>query len=742
MSDLRTVNHPVVDPDDIGYNTSNNPSFEQILEARMTRRGLLRGSFALMAASVLGAGLTGCGSDDNAVVATNDTGATGANGLTLSFNPVAKGVADALVVPAGYTATVLMATGDPINNTTSAYSNVGTDDAASFVSRVGDHHDGMHYFGLNAAGTAIDPNNATKGVLCSNHEVAEDLGFVHANGPTGSTDTTGTVARPTTEIDKEVALHGVTVVEVARSGNTYQINRGSALNRRITAATDMEMTGPARGTMMVTAYSTAGTNTRGTINNCGNGYTPWGTYLTCEENWAGYFYRREADTARTAKEVAAFKRYGIGNATSGRYNWSRPGATDGTDLYSRWNAGVTGASAVADFRNVANTFGWIVEIDPFNATSTPKKRTALGRFAHEGAWPAKPVVGKPVVFYMGDDSRNEYIYKFVSTALWSASDANAGAAAGDKYMDSGKLYAAKFNADGTGTWELLSMSNSKVATYAAYAFADEADVVVNARIAGDAVGATKMDRPEWGAVNPLNGEVYMTLTNNVSSSGRGSTAVPLDAANPRYYADTKGTATSRGNVNGHIIRWKEAGGDHAAMTFNWDIYLFGAQSDADANVNLSGLTAENDFSSPDGLWFSYATPGLLWVQTDDGYYTDVTNCMMLAALPGTVGDGAEATVTNTGVPSGQTAVKTRVGKKISSTVLRRFLVGPKDCEITGIAETPDGKAIFVNIQHPGENSKSVTDPAQFTSHWPKGGSARPQSATVVITRNDGGKVAV
>ena len=727
MSDLSPVNHPVVDPDDIGYNTSNNLSFEQILEVRMTRRGLLRGSFALMAASVLGVGLSGCGSDDAAVATTG----TSTNGLTLSFNPVAKSVADALVVPAGYTATVLMATGDPLNMATPAYSNLGTDDAASFEFRVGDHHDGMRYFGLSAAG----------GVLCSNHEVAEDLGFVHANGPTEYGEKS-TAARPTTEIDKEVALHGVTVVEIAKSGSTYQINRSSALNRRITGATDMEITGPARGSMMVTAYSTAGTNTRGTVNNCANGYTPWGTYLTCEENWAGYFHRREADTLRTAKEVVSFKRYGMSNATSGRYNWSRPGATDSTDVYRRWNAGVTGATAADDFRNVGNTFGWVVEIDPFNPTSTPKKRTALGRFAHEGCWPAKPVASQPLVFYMGDDSRNEYIYKFVTTAVWSAADANAGAAVGDKYMDSGKLYAAKFNADGLGTWELLSMSNAKVATYAAYAFADEADVLTNARIAADAVGATKMDRPEWGAVNPLNGEVYMTLTNNVSSSGRGSTAVPLDAANPRYYADAKGSISSKGNVNGHIGRWKETAGDHAATTFNWDIYLFGAQSDADANVNLSGLTAENDFSSPDGLWFSESTPGLLWVQTDDGYYTDVTNCMMLAAIPGTVGDGAEATVTNSGVPSAQTPVKTRVGKKASATLVRRFLVGPVGAEITGITEAPDGKAIFVNIQHPGEGSASVTDPSKFVSHWPKGGSARPQSATVVITRNDGGKVAV
>ncbi|QQZ30490.1 PhoX family phosphatase [Thiothrix subterranea] len=746
MSDLRTVNHPVVDPDDIGYNTSNNPSFEQILEARMTRRGLLRGSFALMAASVLGVGLTGCGNDSD-TTATTDTGTgtnTGTSGLTLSFNPVAKSIADALSVPAGYTATVLMAVGDPINNSTSTYSNVGTDDAASFQFRFGDHADGMHYFGLNAAGTGLDYSNATRGVLCTNHEVSEDLGFMHAAGPT-EYGSASTAARPTTEIDKEVALHGVTVVEIAKSGTTYQVNRASTLNRRITAATEMELTGLARSSdLMVTAHSTAGTNTRGTINNCGNGYTPWGTYLTCEENWAGYFYRREDNAVRTAKEVTAFARYGIKNDTSGRYNWSRPGITDTTDLYRRWNAGVTGASAAADFRNVANTFGWIVEIDPFNPTSIPKKRTTMGRFAHEACFPAKPVAGKPVVFYMGDDSQNEYVYKFVSDAVWSASDANAGASAGDKYLNAGKLYVAKFNADGTGTWELLSMSNSKVASYTTYSFSGEADVVINARLAADAVGATKMDRPEWGAINPVNGEVYLTLTNN---SSRGSAANrALDAANPRYYTDQKGTtSTSQGNVNGHIIRWKETGGDHTATTFNWDIYLFGAQADADSNINISGLTIENDFSSPDGLWFSQVTPGLLWVQTDDGAYTDVTNCMMLAALPSTMGDGNTVNVVNKAVPSNTNAdqtVATRVGSKASNTSLRRFLVGPKGCEITGITETPDGKAIFVNIQHPGEGSKSVTDPTQFTSHWPKGGSARPQSATVVITRNDGGKVAV
>ncbi|QTR48688.1 PhoX family protein [Candidatus Thiothrix anitrata] len=738
MSGQNHLLSQAVDSEDIGHNTSNNPTFEQILEARISRRGLLKGSFALMATSMFGMGLTACSDGDSP-----STTPPATPGLTLSFNAVAKSVADALTVPTGYTATVLLATGDPINTSAPRYKNDGTD--TDFDNRSGDHHDGMHYFGMNTTGTAHDYSNSSRGLLCLNHEVAEDLGFMHANGPTdyGSANTN---ARPTAEIDKEVAAHGVSVVEVVKSGSTYQVNRYSNYNRRITGATMMDISGPAAyDDLMVTAYSTSGSQTRGTINNCAHGYTPWGTYLTCEENWAGYFYRRN-DTTRTAKENTSLNRYGVNGSSSGRYNWSRT-TTTGLDttaggVYARWNAGITGTTAASDYRNVANTFGWVVEIDPFDIGSTPRKRTALGRFGHEGAWPAKAVPGKPIVFYMGDDARNEYIYKFVSDALWDAADANGGMFAGDKYMDAGKLYVAKFNADGTGTWILLNMSNPTVANYATYTFADEADVVINARLAADAVGATKMDRPEWGAVNPLNGEVYMTLTNNVSSSGRGSNAVPLDAANPRYYADTKGTATNKGNVNGHIIRWKEAGNDHAATTFTWDIYLFGAESSATTDVNLSNLTADNDFSSPDGLWFSHAVPGLLWVQTDDGYYTDTTNCMMLAAIPGTIGDGSSVTINNQSVPSGQTSITTRMGKVATTTTLRRFLVGPKDCEITGIAESPDGKAIFVNIQHPGENSTSATNPAQFTSHWPDGGTARPRSATVVITRNDGGKIAV
>ena len=305
-------------------------------------------------------------------------------------------------------------------------------------------------------------------------------------------------------------------------------------------------------------------------------------------------------------------------------------------------------TAAKDYRNAPNTYGWNVEIDPFAPRSTPKKRTAMGRFAHEGAWPARVEAGKPLVWYMGCDSRNEYIYKYVSNASWDPVDASRGLAAGDKYLDDGKLYVAKFNADGTGNWVELSFgANGITAANTVYSFADQADVLINTRLAADVVGATKMDRPEWGAVDPVTGAVYMTLTNNNATL---RTLAATDAANPRHYNDKRSDGTDqRGNPNGHIIRWLEDAGDPAATKFKWDIFLFGARESADpANVNLSGLTADNDFSSPDGLWFSKAT-NVCWIQTDDGAYTDKTNCMLLAALPGEVSDGGVKTITNTDV---------------------------------------------------------------------------------------------
>ncbi|GAB4478408.1 MAG: PhoX family phosphatase [Burkholderiaceae bacterium] len=719
-------------------NTSNNPDFDSILQARLSRRRMLLGTAGLTLLGSAGAmGLTACGgSDDPAPV---PAPAPAPAETLLGFTPVAKSVADAVTVPAGYTASVLIALGDPLFAGVPAFANDGAD--ADYDQRCGEWHDGMEYFGLSAAG-ARDDASSSRALLGINHEWVTQT-FLHANGPSAA-------PRPDAEVIKEMQAMGVTIVEIAKGTNgRFAYVQGSPFNRRITTETEIEFAGPARGNALLrTKFSPDGTRTRGTVNNCGTGRTPWGTLLTGEENWAAFFARNAGDNAlRSANENVAFARYGKNvTATTGSnhvYRWDT--AQSGDERFTRWNASVTGASAADDYRNEFCCQGYVTEIDPYSATSVIKKRTALGRMAHESA-AVRAEAGRKLAVYMGDDARNEYIYKFVSTQNWDPADANAAnrIAVGDKYLDSGTLYAAKFNADGTGEWVALSLANPAVASYATYTFADQGDVMIHARIAADAAGATKMDRPEWGNLNPANGELYITLTNNSNRrlNPTGAQLAP-DAANPRAYSDVRGgTTVLSGNVNGHILRMKDA--DPAATTFTWDIFLFGAESDASPTlVNLSGLTDDQDFSSPDGLVFTKST-GLCWIQTDDGALVDETNCMMLAAIPGQLGDG-----TTVALNYGSTTVTTRMGKKPTATTLKRFLVGPKDQEITGLCETPDGKVLFVNVQHPGEDTApaDIADPTRYTSHWPGnagygagGANARPRSATVMITKNDGGRI--
>ncbi len=722
---------------DLDFNRSSNPEMRAII----ARRNVLKGGAGLAALSFLG-GLAGCNGDGVGDPTPNLAppaagGVAPARATTLSFNPVAKSVADAIRLPAGYYATVLYRLGDPIAAGVPAFRNDGTDSAASYAQRAGDHHDAIQYCGMGADGrysaTATD-----RALLVMNHE-AITPSYLHPKGPT-IVNGVRTVAD---EVLRELYVHGVSVIEINKVNGNWIYKQDSSFNRRVHTLTPMTISGPAAGSRyMVTKESLSGTSVRGTVNNCAHGYTPWGTYLACEENWAGYFRRTTAtdNPRRSAKELTSFGRYGVAGA--GRELWATVTPDTADNLYGRWNAEVQGTSTDGsdDYRNGPNTYGWNVEIDPFAPASTPKKRTAMGRFAHEGAWPAKPVAGKPIVFYMGCDSRNEYIYKYVSTAVWDPADATRGLAAGDKYLDNGKLYAAVFSEDGTGRWVELTFNVGNVTSAnATYAFADQADVLINARLAADAAGATKMDRPEWGAVDPFTGAVYITLTNSTSTA---RTLASTNASNPRHYNDARTTGTAqRGNPNGHIIRWIES--EPSAMTLRWDVYLFGARATADAqNVNLSGLTAENDFSSPDGAWFG--SNGIFWIQTDDGAYTDVTNCMLLAALPGVVGDGAARTVTNTDATGATKTVQTFVGAAPGTAKLKRFLVGPQQAEITGITESPDGKSLFVNIQHPGEDMPvaDIGDPTRYTSHWPDGGLARPRSATIVIQRDDGGVVGV
>ena len=718
-------------------NTSANPTFESIFNARMSRRNMLRGSAGLaVTAAIPSFGLAGCGSDDVSAAPVE---------RLLGFAAVAKSLADRVIVPVGYSATVLYALGDPLFATTTAFKNDGTD--ADFENRSGDHHDGMEWLGLSSAATPSAAAN-DRGLLAINHEATTDETrssfFIHADG--GTT----TLPRPASETDKEVALHGLSIVETRLVSDKWAYVQGSSFNRRITPLTELEISGPARGNaLLVTKFSTSATKTRGTLNNCGTGKTPWGTVLTGEENWFGYFTRSSSDNAARGndKSVASLNRYGRAQGAASRHGWESAGSED---RFMRWNNSKIGSSADGsdDYRNEMNGMGYVVELDAYDKSKAIKKRTGLGRFAHESAAFSKLVVGQPLAVYMGDDSRNEYIYKFVSNANWDAADASPTdrIATGDKYLDAGRLYVAKFAADGSGQWIELSISNPTVSGYAAYKFADQADVVVNARLAADAVGATRMDRPEWNGVNPANGEVYFTLTNNSNRRAEpsGSSQSAPDAPNPRAYTDTKGTASQSGNVNGHILRIKDV--SNAGSAFSWDVYLFGAESSAAAGtVNLSSLTSDQDFSSPDGLVFSPAT-GICWIQTDDGAYTDVTNCMMLAAVPGRVGDGGTRTLTYPRATGGDLVVTTRVGALPTADTLKRFLVGPAGCEITGLCETPDGKTMFINIQHPGEGTSqaNLADVSKYQSQWPSnagyGAGKRPRSATIVIRKDDGGRI--
>jgi uncharacterized protein len=786
-----------IEPDDLDKNPSTAPHLADLVAARLKRRDMLLGGVSAMAAA--GFGASGLMASESAEASIRTLPPSSIPAKRLDFTAVPRFRDDAIHVAPGHVATVVYATGDPLDNAIGEY--VGDGSETRYDLRAGDHHDGMNWFGLRADADVRDDRGSNRGLLCVNHEnISGTAQFLH---PTGGTNLGATAPnRPEDEVIKEIDAHGVSIVEMRRTGGVLGTHKPSRYNRRVTARTPVDLSGPVSGTAYArTAFSPTGTTARGTLNNCGHGVTPWGTYLTCEENWASYFFRNAGDDAlRSERENAQLRRNGI-NPGAGGFSyrrWDRVTASSvAANEFSRWNCSVLGASATDDFRNEPNTFGYVVEIDPYNPTSRAKKRTAMGRRATEGAWCSVPRPGRPLAFYIGCDSRNEYVYKFVTRQAWSAIDAQRGGlAAGDKYLDAGTIYAAVFNGDGTGRWEPLTLDNPKIAAGLApggrfpegYRFEDLADICVNTRLAGSAVGATRMDRPEWTAVNPFNGEIYITMTENpdrgnVGFSGNNVPNAGLDAANPRYWLDSKGATsqgaaapTQRGNVNGHIVRIREDRDDPGAMTFRWDIFLFGAQANADdpaldadyqANVNLSGLSTNNELSKPDGCWFS-PTTGILYIQTDDNTMTDRTNAMLLAALPGRMGDGGPVDVVNRAAGAPDPAVRsagadvvqrTFAGRKVSDLTLKRLFVGPLGAEITGLTETPDGRALFINVQHPGENTGRAgavpptvaITPSTLTGPWesnwpgnggygPGGAAARPRSATVMITRVDGGVI--
>ncbi|EWC43290.1 PhoX family protein [Stutzerimonas stutzeri] len=672
------------------FNTSHNEPMDSVLDKYLSRRSVVRGGLGAAIAMITGVGLTGCfdsdsSSSDSASPTTPEP--TEPVALSLGFESIPGSKTDAAVVAAGYTARVFAPWGTPLNSLANAWQDDGSNSAQDQANAVGMHHDGMHFFPIN--GSSED------GLLVMNHEYIDQ----NALHPNGATLTDG--VRPAEEVRKEINAHGVSVLRITKVNGRWQVIQNDPLNRRFTTASVMDLAGPLRGTDHVkTPFSRNGTQTRGTNNNCGNGYTPWGTYLTCEENWPGVF----VNTSGALPEDQS--RIGI-STRNGNYRWETAAgdASEVDDEFARFDITPRGASALEDYRNEASGYGYIVEIDPYDASTRAVKRTALGRFRHEGCWPGLTEAGKPVVFYMGDDAQHEYLYKFVSAALWDPADANPSdrLATGAKYMNEGTLYVARFDADGSGVWlPLTEDSLTQSGRTLGSIYGDLPSIILNTRGAADALGATPMDRPEWTTVNPVNGDVYLTLTNN-------SNRTEANAANPRVP-----------NVNGHIIRWRDADNQ---TDFTWDIFVYGSDANAGPEINRSGLTDLNQFASPDGLVFD--SRGILWIQTDNGgnAVANATNDQMLAVIPSTLVDAEGNQVPVSAENQGD---------------LRRFFVGPNGCEVTGLAFTPDNKTLFLNIQHPRNwpYSEDATEAA------PAGTTVRPRASTVVIERIDGGEIAL
>jgi uncharacterized protein len=663
-------------------NHSNNSDFASILGSRLQRRQVLKGSLALAVTSMF----TG------PVINTLRTRPVAASSTLLGFKAVSVSDADTVVVPEGYTARTLVPYGEPITGSYPAYSldSTGADQAM----QMGSHHDGMHFFPIE--GESPYEGSSEDGLLVLNHEYVEPR-YMHTAALGMALDSGGVPMmgemRDADQVLKELNGHGVSIVRVRKQSNgTWAIER-DARNRRITGLTPMEISGPVRGSDLVkTRYSPDGTRTRGTLNNCAHGVTPWNTYLAAEENWAGYF--RNGDVVEGSNQAEAEPnlpreqaRYGVATGVS-RYGWEL--ASTGADDYIRFDASTKAASPTQDYRNEPNTFGWVVEIDPFDPTSTPQKRTTLGRFAHEGVVFQPPIEGEPVVCYSGDDARFEYVYKYVSAQPYFS------ATAGGYLLDDGTLYVARFDEDGSGEWLALAFGQNGLTPE--NGFNSQADVLVNTRTAADFVGATKMDRPEWGTVDPSTKQVYFALTNNTRRTDE-----QVDAANPRP-----------SNGWGHIIRWSEGNNDPAATTFQWDIFLLAGSPDNSRTFNDQSLNEDNIFAAPDGLWFD--ADSRLWIQTDisesvqnTGDYAQFGNNQMLAADPVT-------------------------GE------VRRFLTGPIGQEITGVITTPDKRTMFINVQHPGATvTADEFATGNLKSRWPdQSPSIYPRSATVVITKDDGG----
>ena len=691
-----------INDDDGLSNPSANDHLHDLIEREIvrdpSRRNMLKSGAALGLLGIFGSAMTACGGGGG--------GAAPAPG-TIGFKGITVNLGDSIVVPEGYTADVMYRWGDPIMPNALAFKGDASEGWEQQELQAGDNHDGINFFPF----PGTDGNS--RGILAMNHEYVNPE-YLH-------TVTNYNKYEIAANTKKEQAAMGVSVIEVQRNAaGKWEYVKNSPYNRRITGYTPMAITGPAAGNdLMKTAADPTGTEVLGTLNNCGAGQTPWGTFITCEENFQDYFGTNTAGYTPSLQ----LSRYGVA-ATS--FNpWYKSD--------SRFDVAVN--------PNEPNRHGWVVEIDPYAAASKPKKRTALGRFKHENAECVLSTSNKAVV-YSGDDERNEYLYKFVSSGTYNAADKSSGA----NLLDSGTLYVARFDvgsapgdAQGTGVW--LPLVHGQNGLTVENGFANQAEVLIKTRQAADRVGATMMDRPEWVAANRTKpGEVFLACTsnnrrgsatpatsNNVNGSTSAASARPaLDEANPRAINDW-----------GHVIRINEMANDAAATTFNWDIFVIaGNPSLTGDKKGSSFIDASNTFNCPDGIQVD--PEGRLWIQTDGGYsntgsFVNQGNNQMLVA-------------------------------DIASKQITRFLVGPSGCEVTGVCWTPDARTMFINIQHPGEVTGSGgmhpntpaavvaltsntaraaymnANPTAF-SKWPDGPTGgRPRPATVVIRKNDGGVI--
>lgn len=614
------------------YGSKDTPGegFRDVLKRAVGRRDVLRGGISFsLGAFVLSAG--------------GFVPRARAGDPVFDFRPVPANTLDTVTLPEGFSWRVLIAWGDPLWSAGKPFDPVSRGTSRSQALAFGDNNDGMELF-----------EHRGKTILCVNHEYVNKP-VIFGNRISGLPETDD-------DVIKGAEAHGVSIFEIREKAHGWELEIDAPLNRRITGGTRMRLTGPAAGHALVrTAEDPDGKTVIGTLNNCGSGRTPWGTYLTCEENFNGYF----SASADDYHPDEAQTRYGLRKKDRG-YGLAR--VAERFDL--------------SKHPNEANRFGYVVEIDPLDPKSVPVKRTALGRIKHENAALVVNDGTGHVVVYMGDDERGEFLYRYVSKRRYG------GETDGGDLLDNGTIYVAKFHDDYSGEW--LPLLPETVGM-------PEEDICVFTRIAGSKVGATTMDRPEWVAVNPNKPEAYVALTNN-SSRGRkpnmGGDAQSLNGPNPR-----------EDNPYGQIVRWKPANGDHTARTFTWDLFTMAGNPDqrTDEYAGSKNISSDNMFNSPDGLAFD--SRGRLWIQTDGNYsnehgFTGMGNNQMLVADPNT----AE---------------------------IERFMVGPKECEITGLCWTPDKKTMLVGIQHPGERGHS---------HFPDGGDTPPRSCVIAVTRDDGGTV--